>query len=118
MWEFLQGLEAYELIILLVALGSFLGMFAPAVSRLAEARAERLADEQDHRQTLERKRQRHEQRLLEMEKLKDALSIAIADREMAGLIRDEIDVHVPRVRVEEMDAEEDESRRRKTRRKR
>jgi len=118
MWEFLQGLEAYELIILLVAIGSFFGMFIPPLSKLVEARAERLADEQDHRQNLERKRQRHEQRLLEMEKLKDALSIAIADREMAGLIRDEIDIHVPRVRVEEIDAEEDQPRRRKSRRQR
>lgn len=70
-----------------------------AIRQMIADRSRRLADHQEHRQALERERVQHEQRLATATKLNEVLAIAIADREMAGAIRDEIDRVHPNVRV-------------------
>lgn len=73
--------------------------------RMVEARTERLADEQEHRQRIEREKLRQANRLATAEKLHEVMAIAIADRSMAGAIHEEIERIHPKVRVAEDDEE-------------
>lgn len=75
-----------------------------------DGRVERLAAEQEHRHKLERDRLRSEQKIAAAEKLRDVMSIALADKALAGELRAEIDKVYPQVRVE-TDEEEDDDRR-------
>lgn len=79
---------------------ALLVMSPNAIKSIIDARNERVADEQEHRQRLERERLRHAQRLAEAEKLREVLQITIADRAMGDVLREEVERIHPQVRVE------------------
>ncbi len=89
---------------IIALLGIGMTAMSPGVRGLWKAliagRNERLADEQEHRQRLERDRLRHAQKLAEAEKLREVLQVTIADRAMGDVLREEIDRLHPQVRVE------------------
>jgi diphthamide biosynthesis methyltransferase len=87
----------------LVILEIFTSIGRKTLRELIDGYNQRKADEQEHRQELERRAQKHAQKLAAAEKLRDVLGVLIADAHTADTLRAEVDrIHV---RVEEPDAE-------------
>ena len=89
----------------------------------AKAKRRRLEDEQEHRQKLEREKQKAENTLAAAMKLEEVISIVVADRSVGEAIREQIDaIHPPvkarvQLELEESPEETDTKRgRRKSRR--
>lgn len=88
-----------------------------ALHEWSKARNARLADEQEHRQALERAEQRAQARLALVNKLEDVVAIAVADRAVATTIQEHLAKH-PHVRVETDEVEEEDEPQARRRRRR
>lgn len=95
--------------ILSSGVASFLGYSGSAIRAAIIARTKRLADEQEHRQKLERDAAKKDRDLALANRFDETLKVLIADRSVADDLRERIDdLHPPppKTRVEELEPEE------------